>query len=239
MATDTSGNQKVDFVWGTFPMQPDAARVGDGNPVVVSAANADQNVGWSGYSNTPSPALTKTAITKVLNQGITQSVGNNHSVVVNNWNGYPEYTPAAPYLDTTDQAAIPNVVGLLEGPATTALTSAGFVKGAVTTTGVGATVANDGLIKTQTPAAATVSNLGTTVAIVKYLAPTVPSVLGLTESAAEAALVAAGLVKGAVTTSADEATLENDGLVKSQTPAAASKADTGAAVALVLYAFAG
>jgi hypothetical protein len=236
---DGSTIEGVDFVWGNFAMQPDDARIGDGNPTVVSAANAAQNVGWSGYSVTVSPALTKTAISKTLNQGITQNVENNHSVALNNWNGFPAYTPVSPFLDTIDQAAIPNVVGQNESDATSALTGAGFVKGAVTTTGVGATVANDGLVKTQTPAAATVSNLGTTVALVKNLAPTVPDVLGLTEAAAETALTTAGLVKGAVTESTDGATSENDGLVKTQTPASGGKADTGSSVALVLFNFEG
>jgi len=239
MALDTGGNVKVDFVWGNFPMQPDDARSGDGNATEVVAANAADNVDWSGYSVKVSPALDKNDISVTLNPGITQTVKHNHSVALNNWNGFPDYTPVAPYLDTTDQAAIPNVVGVLEAAATSTLTGAGFVKGAVTTTGVGATVANDGKVKTQTPAAATVANLGTAVALLKYLAPTVPNVLGLTESAAEAALVAAGLVKGAVTTSADGATAENDGLVKTQTPVSGGKANTGSSVDIVLYAFAG
>ena len=239
MALDTSGNVAVDYVWGNFPMQPDDARSGDGNPTVVSAANAAQNVGWSGYSVIDSPVLTKTAITKNLNNGITTVVGNNHSVALNNWNGFPDYTPAAPYLDTVDQAALPNVVGLTESAAQAALEAIGFFKGVVTTTGVGATTVNDGLIKTQALAAGTVVNLGTQLAFVKYLAPTVPNVLGLTEAAAETALVAAGLVKGAVTTSADGATAENDGQVKTQTPTSGGKANTGSSVALVLYAFGG
>lgn len=167
MATDTSGNQKVDFVWGTFPMQPDTARTGSG-AVVVSAANADQNEGWSGYSVYPSTTLTKTAITKNLNNGITSSVPNNHAVVVNNWNGFPDYTPTAPYLDTVDQVAMPNVVGLDETAAGAALVAAGFVKGTVTTTGDGATIGNDGLVKTQSVAATTLTNLGTSVNLVKY-----------------------------------------------------------------------
>jgi len=236
---DGSTIEGVDFVWGNFAMQPDDARIGDGNPTVVSAANAAQNVGWSGYSVTVSPALTKTAISKTLNQGITQSVENNHSVALNNWNGFPGYIPAAPFLDTIDQAAIPSVVGLSEADATSALTGAGFVKGAVTESGDGATVANDGAVRTQIPAAGTVSNLGTSVALVKFLAPTVPNVVGLDEEAAGAALVAAGLTKGAVTESTDGADAENDGLVKSQTPASGGKADTGAAVALVLFNFEG
>ena len=233
----SGGNIATDFVWGNFPMQPDDDRTGTATQ--VSAGNASDDKGWGATTYVNSVALTKTAITKTLNNDITQSVPNNHSVAENNWNGYPDYTPVNPYLDTTDQAAIPNVVGLSESAANTALVAASFVKGAVTTTDVGATVANDGLVKTQTPAAATVSNLGTSVALVKYLAPTVPSVLGLTEAAANTALVAAGLVKGAVTTSADGATAENDGLVKTQTPASGGKADTGSSVALVLYAFAG
>jgi hypothetical protein len=156
MALDTSGNIKVDFVWGNLPMQPDTERTGDGNATVIVANNATQNKQWSGYSKKASPALTKTAIDVTLSGGLTSSVGNNHSVALNNWNGYPDYTPEAPYLDTTDQAALPNVV------------AAGFVKGAVTTTASGATAENDGLVKTQTPAAATVANLGASVALVKY-----------------------------------------------------------------------
>ncbi len=168
MALDTSGNIKVDFVWGNLPMQPDTERTGDGNATVIVANNATQNKQWSGYSKKASPALTKTAIDVTLSGGLTSSVGNNHSVALNNWNGYPDYTPEAPYLDTTDQAALPNVVGLSESAANSALVAAGVVKGAVTTTATGATAENDGLVKTQTPAAATVANLGASVALVKY-----------------------------------------------------------------------
>jgi hypothetical protein len=167
---NTAGNIAVDFVWGNFPMQPDDDRTGDGNATVVVAADAAQNVDWSGYSVKQSPALTKTAITVNLSPGLSSVVGNNHSVVTNNWNGYPDYTPEAPYLDTTDQAAVPNVVGLTEAAAESALIAAGFVKGAVTTAdnAAGATSENDGLVKTQTPAAASVKNLGDAVALVKY-----------------------------------------------------------------------
>lgn len=174
MALDSSGNIAVDFVWGNFPMQPDAERAGDGNATVVVAANASDNNDWSGYSVKLSPVLDKNDITVALSPGITTVVKHNHSVAVNNWNGYPDYTPVAPYLDTTDQAAIPNVVGLTESAANSALVSASFIKGAVTTTADGATEENDGLVKTQTPAATTVANLGSAVALVKYayVAPT-------------------------------------------------------------------
>lgn len=229
------GNERVDFVWGNVPMQPDDDRTGNGNPTVVVAANAAQNVDWSGYSVFPSPALTKTAITVNLNPGITQSVPNNHSVALNNWNGFPDYTPVAPFLDTLDQAAIPNVVGQLEAAATTALTNAGFVKGAVTTTFVGATTVNDGQVKAQTPAAATVANLGTAVALVKFNAPEVPDLSGLTEVAATAALTAVGLVKGTVTEETAGATAQNDGKVKSQSVVVGTTVNAGSAVNIVLF----
>lgn len=168
MALDSSGNIAVDFVWGNFPMQPDAERTGSGSATVVVAADAADNVDWSGYSVKVSPALDKNDISVTLNPGISLTVKHNHSVAVNNWNGYPDYTPADPYLDTLDQAAVPNVVGLSESAANAALVAAGFIKGAVTTTADGATELNDGLVKTQTPAAAAVKNLGDAVALVKY-----------------------------------------------------------------------
>ena len=172
MARDTGypavsgGNIAIDFVWGNFPMQPDDDRTGTATQ--VSTGNVDYDKGWGATTLVQSPALTKTAITKTLNNDITQSVPNNHSVALNNWNGFPDYTPVAPYVDTIDQAAIPNVVGLSESAANTALVAAGFIKGAVTTTADGATEENDGLVKTQTPAAAAVKNLGDAVALVKY-----------------------------------------------------------------------
>lgn len=172
MARDTGypqvsgGNIATDFVWGNFAMQPDDDRTGTATQISTGDVAGDK--GWGATTYVNSAALTKTAISKTLNNGITQSVENNHSVALNNWNGYPDYTPVAPYLDTTDQAAVPNVVGLSESAANTALVAAGFVKGAVTTTADGATAENDGLVKTQTPAAAAVKNLGDAVALVKY-----------------------------------------------------------------------
>ena len=236
---NAAGNIAVDFVWGNFPMQPDDDRTGNGSATVVVAADAAQNVDWSGYSVIQSPALTKTDITVTLSPGLSSVVGNNHSVALNNWNGFPDYTPVAPYLDTTDQAAIPNVVGLTETAAGAALVAAGFVKGAVTTTATGATTVNDGLVVTQTPAATTVANLATSVALVKYAAPTVPNLAGMTQSAASAALVAVGLVLGTVSDSTDGATSENNDTVKSQSVAAGQKANTGSAVNIVLFDFQG
>ena len=161
----------------------------------------------------------------------------NHIIATTQYNGFPGYTPVPPFLDTTANVAVPNVVGMLEAAATSALTTAGLVKGAVTTTGVGATTSNDGKVKTQTPAAATTVNVGASVALVKYAAPLVPNVVGLGNAAAQSAIEAAGLVyaEGATTTSG--ATVENDGLVASVSPTVGTKVNTGSTVTVSLYEY--
>ena len=150
MALDTAGNVKVDFIWGNLPMQPDDERTGSATQIGGSTGD----YGWAQTTKVKSAALNKAL--------------NNHSVALNNWNGYPDYNPTAPYLDTVDQAATPNVVGMTEAAAQTALEAAGFFKGTVTTTATGATAENDGKVKSQIPLAAAVVNLGTQVALVKY-----------------------------------------------------------------------
>ena len=80
MATDTSGNQKVDFVWGNFPMQPNDDRT-DGGTTTVVAADAAQNYDWSGYSVYPSARL--------------NAALDNHAVAEAGWAGYPDYVAAA------------------------------------------------------------------------------------------------------------------------------------------------
>jgi hypothetical protein len=159
----------------------------------------------------------------------------NHIIVVAEYNGFPGYTPVPPFTDTVENGTVPNVVGSTESAANSALVAVGLVKGAVTSTPVGATTVNDAKVKTQSVAAGTVVNEGTAVALTLFAAPTVPDVLGDDETTAGAALVAAGLVKGTVTTSTDGATELNDETVKSTTPAAGVKANTGSAVALTLF----
>ena len=159
----------------------------------------------------------------------------NHIIAVAEYNGFPGYTPVPPFTDNVENGTVPNVVGSTESAANSALVAVGLVKGAVTSTPVGATTVNDAKVKAQSVAAGTVVNEGTAVALTLFAAPTVPDVLGDDEETAEAALVAAGLVKGTVTTSTDGATELNDETVKATIPAAGVKANTGSAVALTLF----
>jgi len=162
----------------------------------------------------------------------------NHIIAATKYNGFPGYTPEEPYLDTIANVAVPNVVGETEADATTALTDVELVKGAVTTTTVGATTVNDGKVKTQSPVAGRKVNVGTSVALVLFAAPTVPDVTGDTEEDATEALEDLGFTVTS-STSSDGADAENDGTVKSQSPVGGSKANTGSAVSLVVYEFAG
>ena len=72
---------------------------------------------------------------------------------------------------------VPNLAGLTEAAATTALTNAHLTKGAVTTAdnAAGATALNDGNIKTQSIASGTTVDTGTAVALVKYAYTAVPN----------------------------------------------------------------
>jgi hypothetical protein len=95
----------------------------------------------------------------------------NHNIVYSGWNGYPGYEPNNPvYQDLVPNATVPNVVGVLQATAESTIEDADLVVGTVTTADNdgGATEANDGTVKSQSPAAGTVVNEGTDVDLVVY-----------------------------------------------------------------------
>ena len=123
---------------------------------------------------------------------------------------------------------VPNVVGLTQAAATTALTNADFVT--VAASANSPTVAI-GSVMSQTPAAGTTQPFGTTVNIVVSLGALVPNVVGGTQAAAGTALTAAGLTVGAVTSVNNAAVA---GTVISQSPAAGTNTAPGTGVALTV-----
>src|SRR6185503_9173312 len=129
--------------------------------------------------------------------------------------------------------AVPDVVGLTTAAATDALGAADLTVGA-TTTAASATVP-EGLIISQDPAGGTQVAPGTAVALVVSSGPVraqVPDVVGMTQPAAAAAIVAAQLTVGSVTTASS--TVIAAGAVISETPAAGALVDPGSAVDLVV-----
>jgi len=131
------------------------------------------------------------------------------------------------------QVAVPNVVGLTQAAASSAITGAGLVVGTVTTAS-SATVPSGGVVS-ENPAAGTQVSAGSAVNLVVSNGPApvaVPNVVGLTQAAASSAITGAGLVVGTVTT-ASSATVPS-GSVISENPAAGTQVNRGSAVNLVV-----
>jgi YVTN family beta-propeller protein len=136
---------------------------------------------------------------------------------------------------STITVSVPRVVGLTQADATTTLTNAGLTLGAVTTMPSDTIAA--GIISSQTPDAGVSVTSRTAVSVVISSGPAaviVPQVIGLTQSGATAALTAAQLSVGTITT-ATSITVPA-GTVIDQAPAAGESVATGTPVALVISA---
>lgn len=125
---------------------------------------------------------------------------------------------------------VPSVVGSTASGATNTLENYDFVV-AVSYTSVGATLSNDGFVKSQSPSAGTSRPLGSTVTITvyQYSAPTTttaPNVVGLTVDAAEAAILSASLTPQGEAVSSG-ATASNDNKVYAQAYSAGSSRPIG------------
>jgi len=126
--------------------------------------------------------------------------------------------------------AVPNVVGLTQAAAQTALTAAGLTVGTVTQ--ANSTTVPIGSVMSQTPAAGTNVPPGSAVALVVSLGAKVPNVVGSTQAAAQTALTTAGLTVGTVTTT--HSTTVPIGTIISQNPVAGSNVVPGSGVNLVV-----
>ena len=131
------------------------------------------------------------------------------------------------------QVAVPNVVGLTQTAATTAITNAGLNLGAVTT--ASSTTVPSGSVIGQTPSAGTQVASGSAVALVVSSGPaqvTVPNVVGLAQTAATNSMLSAGLTLISVTTT--PSAIVPAGLVISQTPVAGAQVPATTSVNLVI-----
>jgi len=128
---------------------------------------------------------------------------------------------------------VPNVVGLMQAAASSTITGAGLTVGAVTQQS--STSIASGRIISETPTVGADVAPGSAVNLVASSGPAmvaVPNVTGLSESAADAALVAAGLQVGGVTTQGSSTVPSGD--VISEGPPAGTQVDVGSAVSLVV-----
>ena len=79
MATDSSGQQAVDFVWGNFPMQPNDDRAAAVTPANIGGSTGDYS--WA--------ATTRVAADRL------DAALDNHANAEAGWSGYPAFTPGA------------------------------------------------------------------------------------------------------------------------------------------------
>jgi hypothetical protein len=129
---------------------------------------------------------------------------------------------------------VPNVVGLVQADAEAAIVASGLAVGAITTANSDSVPAGD--VISQDPIAGTSVPGGSAVDLVVSLGPLqmvdVPDVAGLPQADAEAAIVASGLIVGAVTTAYSDSVPAGD--VISQDPIAGTSVLSGSAVDLVV-----
>jgi RHS repeat-associated protein len=130
-------------------------------------------------------------------------------------------------------ATVPDVTGMTQASAESAITAAGLTIGGITS--IPDTTTPAGQVMSQSPAPGTSVSLGAAVTLTVSLGPAttaVPNVTGLAQSAAEAAILAANLSIGEVAN--DYSSTVAPGKVISQTPAAGSSVAQGTAVSLVV-----
>jgi beta-lactam-binding protein with PASTA domain len=128
---------------------------------------------------------------------------------------------------------VPNVVGMTQSAATTAIQAAGLQVGTATTAN-SPTVPAGSVISQNPPAGSSVPE-GSSVSLVVSLGPvmvTVPNVVGMTQANAEAAITSANLTVGTITTANSDTVPA--GSVISQNPAGASSVTQGSSVNLVI-----
>ena len=129
--------------------------------------------------------------------------------------------------------AVPNVVGMTRAAAETAIMAAGLTVGTVTEE-YSATVAA-GVVSGQDPASGSQVLPGSAVSLVVSKGPqpvAAPNVVGMTQAAAETAIMAAGLAVGAVTE--EYSNTVPAGNVISQNPNAGANVNLGTPVSLML-----
>jgi hypothetical protein len=86
-ATDSAGNLRVDFVWGSRPALPNDERA-DGTPAATVAYGAAQNAQWTTTTTVPSARL--------------NAALGNHSDIEAEWANFPSFVEAAGNYKVTD-----------------------------------------------------------------------------------------------------------------------------------------
>ena len=119
MATDTSGQQAVDFVWGSLPMQPNDDRAAAVTPANIGGSTGDYS--WA-------------ATTRVASERLNAALSN-HAVAEAKYAGYPEFTGNndGAYISGVAYIVVPSVIGDTTAVALDELKDAGYETASITT----------------------------------------------------------------------------------------------------------
>jgi hypothetical protein len=147
MATDTSGQQAVDFVWGNFPMQPNNDRAAAITPANIGGGAGDYS--WS-------------ATTRVASDRLNPALSN-HAVAEAAYAGYPGFTgnDDGAYVSGVAYIVVPSVLGDTTAVALDELKDAGYEAANITTATAATNVAGSITDIDRTAGSTTVRLTGT------------------------------------------------------------------------------
>ena len=212
----------------------DSARTNNGSLLGDATANADGFTGESflfSLDQAPSGMNIDPATGRIDWTPSPSDVGTNNVILrVQDSGGLFDTQEFTVRVDAT--VAVPGVVGLLQSDAEAVLVTAGLTVGTITEENSLTVPAGD--VISQSPVMGTIVVEGSTVDLVVSLGPaiiSVPDVVGLLQVDAETAIMAAGLVVGAISTRHSALT---EGGILSQDPAGGSDVLEGSAVNLLV-----
>jgi probable HAF family extracellular repeat protein len=238
----TSGDAAMHATLWQATTATDLGTLGGTDSLANGINNAGEVVGWADTASSGQRATlwTNSGTALDLNTLITNPELLLHTLTeatAINSNGWIVADAALPNMSgayqaylLTPQVVVPNVVGQTQAAATAAITAAGLISGMVTTQ-PSKTVAPGSVIG-QNPSAGADVAPGATVNLVVSSGIPVPNVVGQTQAAATAAITAAGLILGMVTTQPSKTVAP--GSVISQNPSAGADVAPGATVNLVV-----
>jgi len=227
------------------------------SPAAGTALAKDSTVNFVISSGPTGDSLVAAPVVAGLTQTAAESSITSHGLVVGSITFQDSTTVAAGSVISSDPVAgtlvalgsvvnmvvagapvfvlVPDVVGLVQADAETAITSAGLVVGTVSTASSDTVPAGD--VISQNPLGGASVAQGSAVDLVVSTGPAAttvatPSVVGLAQVDAESAITTAGLVVGTVTTANDATVPAGD--VISQSPTAGTVVALGSAVDLVV-----
>jgi beta-lactam-binding protein with PASTA domain len=196
---------------------------GDANFVISNSGFNPNFLG--GTSSGATAANNGTVASQSPAGGTTATLGTNVSYTTYS------YTPPSTYT-------VPNVISDPNTTAVTRLLNAGAGSVSQSFTTVGATSVNNRRVLSQSPAGGTTATVGNTVSITSYdFLLEVPNILGLTQSAANSALDAAGFLTRSSSLTTTGATVANNLLVATQNPTGGTQYNPIDNVAYVLFNF--